>query len=190
MESDTPEMRAILRRIETLEKENTRLGQTGAMRRPRFILSLGACVLFVAGVAVGQKARESKFNDYWEPRRISSMDWLLLQAQVESIGGMVADSGVGAPTLYYDFRNNKIGALAIVDEKYLQSQPAKSVRDNLRAAAMYALNSVQAKITNATFGDFEMEFRAFDTGNRAGENKPGLGYHTFAEYRNGELILR
>jgi hypothetical protein len=189
MESDTPEMRAILRRIETLEKENTRLRQTGAMRRPRFILSLGACVLFVAGVAVGQKARESKFNDYWEPRRISSMDWLLLQAQVDAVGQMVEENGIQAPNLYYDFRANKILAIALVDGKYLETQSAKSARDALHMRAAGAMASVSRYITNVTAEDFEMEFRAFDIDNKAKRNEPGKIYYIFAEYKNGELIL-
>jgi hypothetical protein len=143
----------------------------------------------VAGVAVGQKARASKFNDFWQPAHISDMDWRLLQAQVDAIRSTMEGNGTIAPELYYDFRANKIGGIAIVDGKYLQSQSTKSVRDSLYIAAAICFSSVEAKITNVTAEDFEMEFRALDIGNKTGRNEPGKHYYIFAEYKNGELIL-
>ena len=190
MTSDTPELQAILRRLETLEIENRRLKRTGPLRRPHGILALGAVVLFVSGAAVGQKARTSKFGKYRQAAYISNMDWLLMQAQVDVIREMVpTGTGIDAPSIYFDSKTDKVGAIALVDGKYLESQSAKSVRDNLEMSAARAWASVQHFIPDVAREDLEIEFRAFNFGDKSKRNEPGKDYYIFAGYKNRELIM-
>jgi hypothetical protein len=184
MEAHAPEMQAILRRIERLEKENTRLKRSGSMRRPRFILTLAACLLFVGGAAVGQKPRTSKFAKYHEPASISRMDWLLMQARLMTISDKMA-----LPNLYFDSRTNRFVAIALVDGERLRRETADSLSHDLRMSAVTSGGPILSLIPEAAQQDFEMEFRALDFGNKAGRNEPGKDYYIFAEYKNGELIL-
>jgi hypothetical protein len=187
--SDTHEMQAILRRIETLEKENMRLRRTRLTRRPRFVLTLGACVLLAAGVVVGQRVRPSKFAKYQEPAFISRMDWLLMQAKVENISANWPMGNITLPNIYFDSRTNKVVAIALVNAERLGSETADSLRHDLEMSAIMAEGPVHELIPELTQQDFEMEFRALDLANKTGRNEPGKDYYIFAEHKNGELIL-
>jgi len=156
------------------------------MRRKHIFLTLGAVGLFVSGVSVGQKAGTSKFRKYRQPAYISIMDWTLLQARVQSIAAnLPMDDGIATPTFYFDPATDKVGAVVQVSASELEAEPAGKGREHLQESAEMARGIAHYYLPELANQDFEIEFRAF--GDKAKE--AGKGYYTYAEYKNGRLIM-
>jgi hypothetical protein len=156
------------------------------MRRTHIVLTLGAVGLFVGGVGVGQKAGASKFAKYQQPAYISLMDWTLLQARVQIIAGnLYMEDGIGYPDFYFDPHTNKVRALVIVSASTLEGEPAGKVRENLQESAEWAQATAHHYLPELAAQDLEIEFRALD----GKAKEAGKGYYTYAEYKNGQLII-
>ena len=156
------------------------------MHLPRIGLALGGFLLFLCGIAVGQKARPSKLTYYQQPASISKMDWLLLQAEVTSLKILLPyDNGIAPPSFSFDPDTNKVVAVAMVSAKQLEAEPAGEVRHQLQESAITAQGTVHFYVQNLSNRDFVMEFRAF--GDKVKE--AGKGYYLYAEYKDGELVM-
>jgi hypothetical protein len=156
------------------------------MRRSRVVLAVAAILLFLCGVAVGQRAALSKFAKYQEPAFISRMDWLLMQARVDEIQGEVpAAANFSLRSIYFDSRTNKVRATALcLDEKRLELETVSSVRKDVEGLATFTEANIKPWIPELAQQDFEMEFDVL-----GGSKEKGKPYYVFADYRNGEVIV-
>ncbi|MGA2631352.1 MAG: hypothetical protein ABSG54_14230 [Terriglobia bacterium] len=151
------------------------------MRGPHVALAFGAVVLFVCGMAVGQRARPSKFAKYQEPASISGMDWLLLQAKVDQIKELFPlRTGISPPEFGFRPDGNKVVAISLVDAKRLQAEPAGEATASLKTSAMGAQAAVLYYVPELADKDFEMYFKTCCD---------KAGFYTYAEYKNGQLVM-
>jgi hypothetical protein len=77
----------------------------------------------------------------------------------------------------------------LVNAKYLESEPTKTVSDNLKNRAGFAWSSVHSYVPEVELQDFRAEFRALDVGNKRRKNVPGIEHYIFAEFKDGKLIM-
>jgi hypothetical protein len=174
--------RDLFERLERLERENRRLRRTG-------VCILGMALLFVCGVALGQKVAASKLDNYRKQAHLDRMDWAVMRAQVDSIQDMVEENGIQAPSLYFDPSANRFEAVFAVNAKYLETIPAGIVSDHLTMRANFAWSSLHRYVPEAALDDFQVEFRALDASNKSGKNVPGTSYYIFAEFKDGQLTM-
>lgn len=158
------------------------------MRRSHVLLMLAANALILSGLAVGQRAAQSKLAKYQQPASVNRMEWLLLQAKITVIADHIPmDGSIATPNFYFDSRTGKVGAIAMVDGKQLGAETASSLRGDLNMSAYEAEGTIRHFIPELEHKDFEMEFRDFTCGDKAKET--GNDYCILAEYTNGELVL-
>ena len=55
------------------------------MRRSYVAVAVVIFVVFLSGVAVGQKTQTSKFAQFRVPANVSVLDWMLLQADIVAL---------------------------------------------------------------------------------------------------------
>lgn len=174
--------RDLFERLEKLERHNRRLRRTG-------VSILGMVLLFVCGVAVGQKGAAPKLDSYRKQAHLNRMDWAVMRAQVDSIQDMVEENGIQAPSLYFDPSTNRFEAVFAVNAKYLETIPARIVSDNLTMRANLTWSSLHRYVAEAALDDFQAEFRALDVSNKSGKDVPGTKYYIFAKFKDGQLTM-
>lgn len=174
--------RDLFERLEKLERANRRLRLAG-------VSILGVVLLFVCGVAVGQKGAAPRLDKYRKQAHLNRMDWAIMRAQVDSIQDMVEENGVQAPSIYFDPSTNTFAAVFAVNAKYLETIPASIVSDNLTMRANLAWSSLHRYVPEAELDDFRADFRALDAHNKSGKDVPGTKYYIFAEFKDGQLTM-
>lgn len=151
------------------------------MRGKVILLCASGLSLFISGFAAGQRARVApKFDKYQGAANISAMDWALLQAKVNAIGDTLPGTVTPPEWLEYDKATGKITAIETVGPQ-LANEPLESVRRELTDDAGLIVESAQRVLPEVTVQDVEVQFRSWDK---------TVNWFTFAEFRNGEVVIR
>ncbi len=150
------------------------------MKRTYVILALGAMVVFLSGMAVGQKSQVSKFAKYHTMARFTDLDWMLLEADVMDLRERAGyDEGGAAPArFFFDPKADKIVAFVAVDGTFLAKETSISVREKLLAIANSELFKLRLSIPELSTQEFEADFRSLNG-----------GPVNFGEFKNGALVL-
>ena len=151
------------------------------MRRSYIALSVAIIVVFLSGVAVGQRTQASKFTKYRVPANVSTLDWMLLQADIVQLREKAgyAEDGIAPPRFFFDPKADKITALVTVDGNFLGRAPSASVREKLSRKAEGILLNLRISIPELSQQNFEVEFK----------NLTGGAPVDFGEYKDGNLVI-
>jgi hypothetical protein len=149
------------------------------MRFSRLALTLGAVLIFVAGIATGQNIAQSKFAKYKEPAYINKMEWSLVHANLSALQVKAESDGRTAPNIYFDWKADKVKAKVLVNGDFLGSKSANELRGILMGDSIIAFTYVNNRLPEISEDDFEVEF----------VNYSQKGPASFAEYKNGKLLL-
>ena len=149
------------------------------MTLSRLALAFSSVLIFVAGFAFGQSTQRSKFAKYGENATITKMEWNLVQANLTALRLKGESEGRTAPNIYFDWDAKKVKAKILVNGDWLGSKSATELTGILRGDGMLAMTYVTNLLPEVSAGDFEVEF----------VNYSHKGPTSFAEFKNGELIL-
>jgi len=138
-------------------------------------------VVFLSGVAVGQKTHASQFAKYHAPVNVSGLEWMLLQADIVALRDSVGygENGLAPARFFFHPETDKITAFIPVDGNYLGKESSASVREKLSKRAASILIDLRISIPELSEQNFEVEFK----------NLVGGAPVDFAEYKNGKLII-
>ncbi len=152
------------------------------MRRSYIGLAVVVLVVFLSGVAVGQKARTSKLAKYLAPVNVSQLEWMLLQADIVALRDYAgySEGGIAPARFFFNPKADTVTAFVTVDGNFLNKEPSASVREKLSKRATTILFDLRISIPELSEQNFEVEFK-----NLVGGGAPV----DFAEYKNGKLIL-
>ncbi len=90
------------------------------MQSKRFLCAMAAsAMIFVSGVAVGQRTNASKFARYLVPSPRTEMDWITLEANVENVRSMVPSTdGIFVPQIYFNAKRHRPEAVVSISRDF------------------------------------------------------------------------
>src|ERR1700733_14086989 len=148
------------------------------MRRSYIVLSVGAVLVFLSGMAVGQKCQGSKFAKYRTAANFTNMDWMLLEADVNDLRERAGygENGAAPARFFFDPKADVITAFIVVDGSLLAKETSESVRDKLNGMAQHELFTLRLSIPELSTQEFEADFKTLNGG----------GPVDFGEFKNGK----
>jgi len=151
------------------------------MRHSYTAIALSAALVFVSGVAVGQRVQESPFTRYRTAATPSQLDIMLIHADLSELRDQVGYNALGfAPArFFFDEHPDRITAFVKVDGRVLAKQSSANVRILLVAVAKSEYEHFLVSMPWLSEDQFEADFK----------DMAGGGPVNFAEYKNGQLNL-
>ena len=147
---------------------------------PLHIIAICA-VLFLAGIAVGQRISPSKFDKYLRPTNSTEMDIIALNVNLESVRNLwPMESGISVPMVYYDQTEKQPAATVSISPAF-EKQPLDTIRSLIVDRYAVALAELKARIPELSEDDFAM---------RVSRNNPKDADHLlFAECKHGSIVF-
>jgi hypothetical protein len=151
---------------------------------------VGIAVVFASGVVVGQRQSASKFEKYFQPTSVSSLDFAMLQANIDLIREYVRDAnGIPIPKVVYDPKQDKLHGSLTVDQNF-NTLPVNQARMRLLNSCLSADTVVKRYMPELQFEDFVLTvnrrvlIEQLDRG-----VEPPEDHELFAECRNGNVLI-
>lgn len=144
-----------------------------------YLLVAGAA-LFVSGIAVGQRTGTSKFTKYLRPSVRTEMDWITLDANVDSIRESLPQSGgISIPFTYFNLKENRPEAFAMISVK-LMLAPVETVKAQISEAYHVTYSRLKNQIPELSEDDFVLTVMSPTT---------DPTHKLFAECKHGNIVF-
>ena len=125
------------------------------MRSKVFVYGVAfSTIIFVSGVAVGQRTGTSKFAKYLRPSVRTEMDWIALEANVDSIRSLVPRSeGIFIPQIYFNSKQDRPEAVVSISADFEKGSldTIKSKITEMYYLAYYGLKNDVPELTEDDF---------------------------------------
>lgn len=125
------------------------------MRSKTFVCAVAvSAMIFASGVAVGQRTSASAFAKYLRPSVRTEMDWITLEANVDSIRSLVPSSeGIFIPQISFNYKQNRPEAVVSISSDFEKGSldAIKSKITEKYYLAYYGLKNVVPELTEDDF---------------------------------------
>jgi hypothetical protein len=136
-------------------------------------------VIFISGVAVGQRTPTFKFAKYLQPAVRDDMYMIALQVNVESIRESVPMDGISIPDVFYNSSEHRPQASAFVSRDF-EKASLDEVRGKITERYYLSYSRLKNFIPELSEDDFVLTINRFTTDSA---NK------LFAECRHGNIVF-
>ncbi len=151
------------------------------MRNSIFVYAVAiSAVVFASGVAVGQRTSSSKFAKYLRASGRTEMDWIALEANVDSIrDSLPLSEALWTPVIYFDAKQNLPGASVVISSK-LATSTLEDVKAHISETYYATYSRLKAAIPELSEDDFVLRVL-----------RPTLdpNHKLFAECRHGNIVF-
>jgi len=154
--------------------------------RPKLLFYIvTATIIFMSGIAVGQRTAPSKFDKYLRSMNRSEMDFITLEATVNSIhAAMAKTDGISLPTFYFNYKEDRPEAVVFVEPEF-EKRSLEDVRSEIVYKYVTASNEMWVLMGNSEFKLLRDNFVLMVYRNTRDE-----AHKQFAQCKDGNVVFQ